>query len=446
VRRLVPILVLLFALVGAAEARAYAYVNTTAEFDRAVDRIGNGAGTIVLERGRYGTLTIGWRSPGARWLTVRAARGAITKSVIVERARRVRLVGLRVTNYWGAEALVSVTDSSRVRMEKLTVVGKNGRRARVRVWRSSRVSLRRSDLSRCGNEKGATCLSTPLSRYVTVADNVFHDCRGCDFLAIAGVRRMRVVRNTFDRALPGPCRREATAREVATVLSLPGPARPNDCNHQDLVQVSGAHNLLIERNRFGVYKNGAAQLYVSAVYRVDRLTIRDNLFLRTDPSVPGVAALNGIILGNPPVPWWVRKPPTRVVVAGNTILSGAPRVPAIYNRWRNVANGLIISQITGRIAPELRPFVVNNLIGSTSHPELVCTHVRASRYNHYANAAPCSGLDGTGDPLIEPDGYPTADSPLRDRAGPRWASRRDFSGWARDEKPDIGAWEWREER
>ena len=423
-KRLTVALIAGLALAGTAGAQpsgvAVHHVRTTAQFNGAVERIGNQAGTIVLARGRYGTLRIGWRSRGARWLTVRAGPGALTKHVVLSRSRRVRLVGLRVTNYQGGDALLLVAGSSQVRIEGATVVGFPGRVARVRIWRSSRVTVRSSDLGRCG--EGAVCLGLPGSKSLTVAGNSFHDCAGCDFVHVAHVDGLTLRRNTFDRAIPGPC------------------GQAPDCNHQDLVQVIGGRNLLVEGNRFGLYSYGAAQLYVSGQQGADAITIRGNVFLRSDPTLPGLEAANGIIIGNPP---GTRGLPTRVVVAGNSILSGSPRDPERFRYWPGVSNSLIVSEGFEGVPLELRPLIVNNLIGRTSHPDLLCPHSWASGYNHLTDAAPCSELDSTGDPLTDEGGYPSEGSPLRGRAEPSWSTVSDFTGWTRDEAPDIGAFEWR---
>lgn len=404
----------------AGSAHGAIQVDTTAEAQAAIERIGNGAGTIVLERGRYGKLVVGPRARNARWLTIRAEPGALTKHVVVARARRVRLVNLRVTNYWGGEALVLVARSSGIRLERLEVEGKPGRVARLRVWRSANVGVRGSDLSRCG--EGAVCLGMPGSSSMIVAGNTFHDCFGCDFVHVSRVHGLTMRGNTFDRALPGPC---------GTQLG---------CNHQDLVQVVGGYDLLIEANRFGLYSYGAAQLYVSGQYGADNITIRGNVFRRSDPAVPGLEAANGIIVGNPP---GTRGLPTHVLVAGNTIMSGSPRDPERFRYWPGVSNSLLISEGYETVAPELRPLVVNNVVGRTSHPELTCAPAQASGYNLYADAAPCSDLDLTGDPMVDADGLPLEGSPLIGRAEPSWATPLDHSGYPRDGAPDIGAFEWR---
>lgn len=357
------LIAVLLVLLLAADAAATIRVSSAREFARAVDRIGNRAGTVVLERGRYGKLVVRDRGPRARWLTVRARRGAVTKHVVVARSSRVRLVGLRVTNYWGGAGLLYVTRSSRVKLERVSVAGRPGNVARVRVWRSGIVSVKGSELSACG--EGAACLGLRSSVNVTVSGNVFRDCAGCDFVGISRVNGMRLAGNQFDRALPGPCMGPTTTAdaELASATDPPG------CNHQDLVQVVGATNLTIEGNRFGAYDYGAAQLYISGQYGADNIVIRGNHFLAADPAVPGLVPVNGLIVGNPP---GFRGLPSRVLIEGNTIESGAVRDPGRYRYWPGVANSLIVSEGYLDWPLEERPIVVGNTFAAMSAPELVC--------------------------------------------------------------------------
>jgi hypothetical protein len=395
------------------------YVSTTSQFQTAVERIGNRAGTIVLRPGRYGGLSIADRL-STRWLTVRSQPGAQTRYIAVARASHVSLVGTRIVPYWGQPARLFVSGAHQVRLSGATVRGAHGLPAGVHIRSSSGVTVRGSDFSRCG--EGRVCANVFWgSSRVTLGGNAFHDCYGCDFVHAIGTSGLTLRLNTFDRALPGPC------------------GVGGACNHQDLVQLFGGRAWLIERNRFGVYRAGAAQLYISGQHPTHGVTVRSNVFLRSDPAVPGVKAVSGIIVGNPP---GYNGLPTGVVVAGNTVLSGAERVT--QRDWKGVANSVIISQAYARLPPEQRPILVNNLLARTSHPEYLCAGAQASGYNLFREGSPCSELDLAGDPLVDEGGFPTdGASPLVGRADPHWATPVDASGYPRDDQPDIGAYEWR---
>ena len=53
------------------------------------------------------------------------------------------------------------------------------------------------------------------------------------------------------------------------------------CRHLDLVSLFSGRRLLVEGNTFGVYRHGAAQLYL--ISAVNRVSIVNNLFRGTDP-------------------------------------------------------------------------------------------------------------------------------------------------------------------
>lgn len=348
------LVVILLALVAPATAQGAIRVDTTRELRDAIDRIGNRGGTIIVERGRYGKIVVGPRARGARWLTIRAEPGALTKHVVIAKARRVKLVGLRLTNYWGGDALLRIIRSSSVRMEGLSVEGKPGRVARIRVRHSGRVTLRGSELQRCGAM--TVCLGLTLSHRIVVAGSVFHDCIGCDFMAVSFIAGLTVRGNTFERALPGPCSPAYKPTVEESALAA-GPA--HTCNHQDLIQVFGGQHLLFEGNTFGESVGGAAQVYIAAPWPTDDVVVRGNVFQ------PG--ATTGLIVGNPP---GFNGLASRVLVEGNQILSGAPR--SAHRNWSGVANSLIVSDGYLTWPVEQRPIVVGNTFAMMSAPELVC--------------------------------------------------------------------------
>ena len=112
---------------------------------------------------------------------------------------------------------------------------------------------------------------------MVIEGNRFHDCRGCDFVHGRFGSNLTIRGNRFDRALP--CRMDAYR-----------------CGHNDLVQLFSGRRLRVERNRFGVYRQGGAQLYLTN--DVDHATIVNNLFVGTDPRVPGYRARMGVIVGS----------------------------------------------------------------------------------------------------------------------------------------------------
>ena len=138
------------------------------------------------------------------------------------------------------------------------------------------------------------------SHRVLIEDNRFHDCLGCDFIHGRFGTHLTIRRNRFDRSLP--CRMSA-----------------HRCGHQDLVQLFAGRHLRVVGNRFGVYKGGGAQLYLTN--NVDYATIVNNFFAATDPRVPGYRVRMGVVIGSNAS----RRLPHFAKLVNNTILSGAVR-------------------------------------------------------------------------------------------------------------------------
>jgi hypothetical protein len=65
--------------------------------------------------------------------------------------------------------------------------------------------------------------------------------------------------------------------------------------HNDLVQLFAGQWLHVEDNRFGVHRYGGAQLYLTV--DLDHATIVNNVFVGTDPRVPGYRARMAIVIG-----------------------------------------------------------------------------------------------------------------------------------------------------
>jgi hypothetical protein len=129
------------------------------------------------------------------------------------------------------------------------------------------------------------------------------------------------------------------------------------------------------------------------------------------------------------------------VIEQNTILTGSERQGGKADP--GTANSILLSPAYEGMAPELRPLVANNVIALTGTPTRLCSQVRASMANVVIAGTPCSPLDALGDPALDAAGRPTAASTLViDRADPRYATPVDIDATPRDQKPDIGAFEW----
>lgn len=401
---------------SAAPAEAKVVVKTERQFQQAVKRL-NGGGTIILRPGRYRLLRIGPRS--SRPLVVRAVKGVSVRQILLRDTRNVRIENVILAPD-ARGASIKVERSRHVELRGVHVRGTTARKARVLLPRSTGVTIRGSRFTRCGD--GAACVLLGRSANVRVLDTRFEDCLGCDFVRGAVSEGLVLRGNRFLRALVGPCGSE-----------------PAFCNHNDLVQIQGGRNVLVERNVFGVYQPpGAGQLYLTGP--IEGLVVRDNLFRASDPALPGLPVPpNGIVLGNrreTEDPHDVL--PTGVTIAHNTILSGRARG---FGTNPDLANSLAVSPRYGLLPEDERPLVVNNVFALTGSSDSLCGVVRSAA-NVTIVGAVCSDEDAGGDPVLSSAGMPGSDSLLVIDRGLPGFSAVDLLGRPRDPAPDIGAYEW----
>lgn len=401
---------------AAGPAEAKVVVKNDRQFQHAVKRL-HGGGTIVLRTGRYRLLRVGPRS--SRLLVVRAQKGVSVRRILLRDTRNVRVENVIVApDTRGAS--VKVERSRRVELRRVHVRGTTTRKGRVLLPGSSGVTIRASRFRRCGD--GAACILLGGSANVQVLDSRFEDCFGCDFVRGAVSDGLVLRGNRFLRSLVGPCGSDAAA-----------------CNHNDLVQIQGGRNVLVERNVFGVYQPpGAGQLYLTGP--IEGLVVRDNLFRASDPALPGLPVPpNGIVLGN-------RRDsgsshdvlPTGVTIAHNTILSGRARGSGTDPE---LANSLAVSPRYGLLPEAERPLVVNNVLALTGSPESLCGVARTAA-NVTIVGTVCSDEDAGGDPVLNPAGMPGIESVLVIDRGLPGFSAVDLRGRPRDPAPDIGAYEY----
>ena len=403
--------VVALAIAAPAVAAPRINVRSTAQFRAAVARLRTSGGTIVLVRHRYGALHVGAR--GRSRLVIRG-RGSSTGDLELRGTRAVTVYNIAITPSTGP-AYLRVTDSHRITLTRIRARGTTTLAGAISVISSGRVTVEDSNLSRCGDLRKGTqgfCLRLRDSDRITVRDNRFHDCFGCDFIHGRRDRQLLVTRNTFRRALVGPC-----GRHVA------------HCNHQDLIQLSSGAGEWITRNLFGVYDFGAAQVYLTD--HVDGVLIQNNVFLGTDPKAPGIMARDAIKLGNQRT----TNQPVGAIVNENTILAGAVRSDG-------VDNSVILSTPYTKLPPSQRPVIVNNVIARTNSPSRLC-RLGTITTNVVEQGDPCNGDNTLGDPALDALGRPTAGSTLViNRALAEYAVAIDYTGRRRDQAPDIGAYEY----
>jgi hypothetical protein len=415
VRALVTFVLIWIVLLPAGEADAGANVlrvRNAAGFAAAVAALRDRSGTIELRRNDYGELVVPARS--ARPLHIVGGRGVRVGSLLLERTQHVSVSRLTIAPM-REDAWLRISGSRHVVLDDLLVTAQRTHfRATVQIADSSHVSIRRSEFRHCGDRSPlfSNCVHLKQhTRHILIVDNRFHDCRGCDFVHGFFGHDLTLRANRFERALPCHLSRER-------------------CRHQDLVQLWSGNGLLVAGNTFGVYRRGAAQLYLAR--GVDNASVVNNVFLPTDPKVPGYRARVAIIVGSK----GSKRVPLRARIVNNTILTGARRIDGY-------AGSIRMSTVYWSLQRRKRPLLANNVIGLLEVPHHVCSVARTAVSNLVLRGVACRGANLVGEGHLDAGGRPTAASTLLiDRASRRLGARRDIDGRLRDSRPDIGAFEY----
>ena len=395
---------------------AVQWVRTEGQFHAAVWKLRHSGGLIVLQRGVYRRLVVGERS--RRWLRIAGRPGVRVERLVLNGAQKVSVgrltIAPRTRNAW-----IRIKRSRNIDLHHLRVTARRTRHSAGIVVRDGiGVTIRRSDFAHCGDRARAMTNCVQLrrwARHVTIRNNRFHDCFGCDFIHGRFGYNLRLLRNRFERALPCDSTRLGAFR----------------CGHQDLVELFEGRRLRVEGNRFGVYQDGGAQLYLTGP--IDHVTIVNNVFVGVDPAVPGYRARMGLIVGSR----YSRRLPHYVRVANNTILTGELRRDGYSGSLR-------LSSRYGLVPRRKRPVIANNVIRLFETPVHVCSASRAFVSNVIIHGYPCSPSDRVGGAALDSRGWPTARSRLLiNRAHRGHAPARDARGRPRLGRPDIGAFEYR---
>jgi hypothetical protein len=387
------------------------WVRSEAQFAAAVSALRRSGGTIVLLPHAYGgQLTVPPRS--GRLLRIVGRRGTRVQRIFLDHAQDVSIGRLRIGPVTG-DASIEAVRSRDILVHNVVVSAKGTRHsASVLFPHSRRVTVRRSLFTHCGDRSPefVNCLALRRVRHLTVENNRFRDCRGCDFLHGRFGVQLTIRNNRFERALP--CRMNR-----------------HRCGHQDLIAIFRGTGLLIEKNYFGVYRAGGAQLYLTN--NVDHVRIRNNLFVGTDRRVPGYQSRVAMVIGSKES----RRVPHHVRIVNNTILTGARRVDGYEGSIR-------MSSIYGRVPIGKRPVLANNVIALLRVPNHVCSEVKASYSNVILRGERCTRADFVGAANLDSRGRPTASSLVIDAGHAHYAPATDITGRRRVRTPDIGAYEF----
>lgn len=387
-------------------------VGSSAAFEQAVARLRRSGGRIVLRPGLYRRLVIGPRSDSQ--LSVRGSRGTRVERVLLWQTSHVSLGGIRI-GPMGTDARIELQGSRNIELHDLLVSAKgSSRSASIFVASARHVKITRSVFTHCGDFSPDFVNCVTLNRgahNVLIENNRFHDCRGCDFVHGRFGSWLTIRGNRFDRALPCHMNRYR-------------------CGHNDLVQLFAGQWLRVVRNRFGVYRAGGAQLYLTD--DVDHASIVNNVFVGTDPRIPGYRARVAIVLGANES----KRLPLYAKVVNNTMLTG-------FRRRDGYAGSIRMSSKYGGLRRWKRPIVANNVIALLQTSWRVCAASQRFLSNVVLDGRNCVPDDWVGPADLDPGGRPTVDSVVIGLANRHYAPPIDATGRRRDAQPDIGAYEYR---
>lgn len=395
-----------------ASARTIVVRNSKA-FERAAAVLRHRGGTIVLRPGSYASLVVGPRSGPT--LQVVGRRGVRVGRLLLSRTRRVSIGGLRIGPVRG-DARLELEGATDIDLHDLVVSARGSSfGASIFVAFAHHVRIRHSVFAHCADHSPdfSNCITLNRGAHnVIIENNWFHDCHGCDFVHGRFGSWLTILRNRFDRALP--CHHMSTHR----------------CGHNDLVQLFAGQWLRVEDNRFGVYRAGGAQLYLTD--DVDHATVVNNLFVGTDPTLPGYRARVAIVIGANES----RRLPYYAKVVNNTILTG-------YVRRDGYAGSIRISSKYGGIRLWKRPIIANNVIALLHTSWRVCGASQRFIANVVLRGKNCAADGYAGADDLDANGRPRDDSIVIGAANRHYAPPVDITGKPRDAQPDIGAYEWR---
>jgi parallel beta helix pectate lyase-like protein len=410
----VVLLLVALALAGSSAAAAKPRTITVGNakgFAHAAAKLRRSGGTIVLRPGAYAALTLGPRSRNT--LRVVGAGGVRVGQFVLARTQHVEIGNLRIGPVTG-DAMLELDGASYVDLHDLTVDAEGTPyQASIFIPFAHGVTIRHSTFTHCGDHSPdfANCiLLNRGANSVAIENNSFHDCHGCDFVHGRFGHWLTIRENRFDRALP--CHHLTSYR----------------CRHNDLVQLFAGEWLRVERNHFGVYRAGGAQLYLTD--DVDHATIVNNVFVGTDPKLPGYRARVAIVLGakgSKRLPYYAK-------VINNTILTG-------YRRRDGYLGSIRMSSNYGSVRLWKRPIVANNVIALLGSHWPVCATAQQFLANVVITGINCQQDGYVGDPGLDAAGRPTAESIVVGAANRDLAPPIDFTGRRRGADPDVGAYQ-----
>lgn len=356
-----------------------------AALKRALDDVQPG-GTIRLRKGTYESLHVA-REEFSAPVRIVGTPDTTVGAIRVVDARNVVFEGFVVAPDTGDDAVVMVKDSQDISFEHLRFDGVSvDQGVRLKIDDdAARVRVVDSDFTKCESY----CIQ-PGGTSIDIVDSAFHDLVESDAIR-GGGSQVTVTDSTFARAFPG----EAHA------------------HHNDFIQIMGGDSWLIERNRFGARRFGAAQVFVNAGPGTDEGDL-----------IEDVRIVSNLFTGEMGFALFIGGDTAGVEIVNNTILAG------------DLAGIRLSDSLSDRPEGE-RPLVANNIIAVRGGQ--LCARARTVA-NVFVDGAACNPSDASADVSFKDTGRPVSSLDLLlGTADPAFAPPTDLHGHPRGDSPDIGA-------
>jgi hypothetical protein len=376
----------------------YTFADNPKWFQAALDRVATTGGTITLPAGRVAPLTLLGLTP-AKPIRLVGRPSTVLAGISVKRSSGITVSKLRIAP--GAQpAIADVRASQHVTFSDVRFLGvEEDLGVALKLDDADRdVTVSHAEFARC--QHGLACILAA-GRGLTIDHVRFHTVRDAD-----------VIRGAAD---------DVTVSDSDLHDALPG---THGDNHNDLVQILGGGPWTIERSRFGVRANGAAQIYVDPRHGergpAHDVHIESSLFTGSNRDMYFAIQVRTPAESAMPLP-------TGVEIVNNTIVSA------------NAAAIVLADEYAKAPAAE-RPLVENNILSLQKRDLCALARVRT---NVVEKGDTCAG-DRSGDAHLDAAGRPTAASGSLLAGGTAGgAPADDLAGRKRARPPAIGAYELR---
>ena len=372
----------------------YQFAKNPPWFKAQLDRVAETGGTIRLPAGRVPPLQLFDLTPSSR-IELVGRSSTIVSGIAIRRSQHIVVRDLRIEPAQ-QPAIAEVRDSRSVTFRDVRFLGADeDRGVTLQLDPDDRdITVAGAEFTNC--QHGLACILAQ-GQGLVIDDVFFHNVRDADVIRGAASDVVISDSNLHD-ALPGT----------------------HGDNHNDLIQILGGGPWTIERSRFGVRANGAAQVYVDPrsgpAGPVHDVHVESSLFTGSNKDM--FFAINVREPAESSVPL-----ASGIEFVNNTIVSA------------NIA-AIVLADAYAEQPASRRPLVQNNILGQQKHA--LCGVARVIT-NVVFSGATCPG-DRQGNPHLLA-GRPTAESsPLLADGTQKGAPATDILGRKRSRPPSIGAY------